>query len=193
MSRSSKHLLVSFFASFFVAFAGAANADFVSGCSSFFGASFDLIAVQVNPAGVHLANPAFTLSDDSGNFPQRCPPPIGTGTTSVSGWAEVYNDGIIAIAEGPSLDPVTALINLLGVFDVNHPENTPFAYVFVGLGGSNTHAQIGVKNGGSILEFPSWNATPPSRAELDALVASAAVPEPATLALLSLGLAGLGH
>jgi hypothetical protein len=135
----------------------------------------DLIAIQVNPAGAHLASPTFTITTDDEA------PPFGSGSVFASGWTEGYNDGIIAIATGPGILPdFFATFEYLG-------SSSPYAQEVVLFSGSKFVTGGGASNG---VAFPSWDANSPTRAELDLLLAGN-VPEPTTVALLGLALGAM--
>ena len=139
-----------------------ADATFIAG-STYLGTA-DLVAVIVNPAGSNLASPALDLTI------------FGVGTPVV-GWSEGYNDGLLAIATGPLTADLNATIMLQGSF-------SSFSYTVYGFNGNDGFFGGGASAG---VESPEFTYT---RAQLDAKLA--AVPESTTLALLSLGLAGLG-
>lgn len=153
---------------------GTARANFATQC--FGAAPADLIAVQIDPASPHLAHPALAPYTDD------CPPPSGTGATPAAGWHEVYNDGIIAIAVGPSTPLVRSLVTLLGSI-------APYFEAFVAFDGDVLTSTANACELCADVDFPSWVTAPPTRAELDALVSR--TPEPASLALLALGLAAI--
>jgi hypothetical protein len=161
----------------FFALSANVDANFIPTALSVTGLSdpIDLIAIQVNPAGAHLASPTFTITTDDEA------PPFGSGSAFASGWTEGYNDGIIAIATGPGILPdFFATFEYLG-------SSSPYAQEVVLFSGSKFVTGGGASNG---VAFPSWDANRPTRAELDLLLASS-VPEPATLALLGLAIAGM--
>jgi len=160
-------------------FAGVGEANFAGGCiGGPFSAPVDLVAIQVNPAGALLADPTFAITTDA------CVPPFGSGSTFAPGWVEGYNNGILAIATGPATDPAFFEAELLGNL------GSSFALEMIIFAGNTVEVTFGDSNA-LAGPTPSWVDSPPTRAELDALLRSNA-PEPATLALLGMGLAGLG-
>lgn len=138
----------------------------------------DLIAIQVNAAGAHLASPTSTITTDDFS------PPFGTGSAFASGWTEGYNDGIIAIATGPGILP-----DFFATFEYLGNSGDDFASEIVLFSGSKFVGGGGASNG---VPLPSWGANTPTRAELDLLLTSNNVPEPITAALLGAALAGIG-
>jgi hypothetical protein len=168
-----KRLISTVVSAAFAVFAGVADANF-SVCSGLAVSSADLIAIQINPAGAHLADPALQLTTDS------CP-----GTVSAAGWVQGYNDGAIAIFTGPETSPA--------IFSEAEFLGTAGEYAFTVVFFSDTVDLPFATSSVRIppLDYPPWETQQPTRAELDALLRSNA-PEPISLALIGIGAVAAG-
>ena len=154
--------------------ASIAKATFISGGGSI--GSADLVAVQVSPLSVDLASPALVLA--TGDYPT----PSGSGTLVVD-WTEGYNDTLLAIFTGPLTANLFADVILQGTF------GDPNAWSLIAFNGSTRVFLGGGASGGlGASDIPDLSST--TRADYDAILAS--VPEPATLALMTIGLVGIG-
>lgn len=154
--------------------ASIAKATFIA--AGFSIGSADLVAIQVSPLSAKVASPALVLA--TGGLPT----PSGSGTLVVD-WTEGYNDTLLAIFTGPLTANLFANVILEGI------AGGPEALAIIAFDGSTRVALGGAATGGlGASDIPDLSSK--TRADYDAILAS--VPEPTTLALMTLGLVGIG-
>ena len=163
-----KRLAVPVFLLALLGLATATNADYIA-LGSHDPDSFDLIAVMVDPAGSHLAMPGLLdlFTDDWGA-------PFGSGSAAAAGWSEIFNDGLFAVATGPSTS-LWFSVQLQGTLGDPYSANVA---MFDG------DTMVGGGGAASGLDLLPWE---PTRGEIESRI-----PAPGAVVLAMLGLPAIG-